>query len=129
MNPQWSDLYAPLIGRILVGGYFLLNGITACLNLPGTVVTIASAGIPAPAFFGIIVICIEVFGGIMLVAGFKTRTVALALALFSVASAFWYMNESTQLNLFMQNMAVVGGLLYISSFGSDFLIRRRHVKD
>ncbi len=117
---RWSDIFAPLIGRILVGGYFLWNGIETTLNFPAAVAKIAATTTPDPIVATVIFIAIQVLGGIVLVVGFKTRSVALILALYTIATAVAYTDFSNDLQqaLFLQSIAVIGGLLYISAFGS-----------
>jgi putative oxidoreductase len=116
MKP-WSDLFAPVIGRILIGGFFLWNGIQESLNFPSTALSIQTHGLPLPTLVACLLITIEVLGGIALVISFKTRTVALVLAIFTIGVAFIYLNFTNQLDLqlFLQNMAIVGGLLYMSA--------------
>lgn len=117
---RFSDIYAPIIGRVLVGGYFLWEGIVNALNFATTVQLLASAGVPAPVVFGVLAVAVEVLGGIALITGFKTSQTALLLAVFSVVTSFLYitLNSPLALSLFLQNMAIVGGLLYISAFGN-----------
>lgn len=113
----WSDIFAPLIGRILVGGFFLWNGIAESLNFPLTALLMQTKGLPKPVVVAGLLIAIEVLGGIALIIGLKTRPVALILAIFTIGTAFIYSDFSNQLyiQLFLENMAVVGGLLYISA--------------
>jgi putative oxidoreductase len=117
---RWSDMFAPLIGRILMGGFFLWNGIETTLNFPAAASKIATAGSPEPIALTLLFISIQVLGGIALVVGFKTRQVALVLALYTIITAFLYTDFSNDLqqSLFLQSIAIVGGLLYISAFGS-----------
>ncbi|MDE1924799.1 MAG: DoxX family protein [Patescibacteria group bacterium] len=116
MRP-WSDVFAPIIGRILVGGFFLWNGIAETLNFPSTALLVQTRGLPEPLLIAGLLITIEVLGGIALVVGFKMRQAALILVIFTIAAAFLYSDFSNNLyiQLFLENMAVVGGLLYISA--------------
>ena len=84
----WSDIFAPIIGRILVGGFFLWNGIAESLNFPSTALLMQTRGLPQPVAIAAVLIAAEVLGGIALVVGFKTRQTALLLALFTIAAAF-----------------------------------------
>lgn len=113
----WSDVFAPLIGRILVGGFFLWNGIEESLNFPSTSLLMQTHGLPQPVLIAGLLIAVEVLGGVALVVGFKTRQTAIALAIFTIAAAFIYSDFSNQIyiQLFLENMAVVGGLLYMSA--------------
>ena len=113
----WLDVFAPIIGRILVGGFFLWNGIAESLNFPSTALLMQTKGLPGPIVVAGLLIAVEVLGGIALIIGFKTRAVALVLAMFTIGTAFIYSDFSNQLyiQLFLENMAIVGGLLYISA--------------
>jgi putative oxidoreductase len=116
---RWNELFAPLIGRILMGGYFLCNGIEQTLNFPATTVFFTTKGLPAPLLLAVLYVTIEVFTGSMLVIGYKTRPVALLLTIFILLTLFLYISADIPsdfvLTLFLQNMAIIGGLLYLSS--------------
>jgi putative oxidoreductase len=117
---NYGDIFAPLIGRILVGGFFIWNGILATLNLSSTVSSMIAVGAPMPTALAIAAIAVEVLCGIALVVGFKTSPAALILALYVVVVAFFYtgFGTSSAQALFLQDMAIVGGLLYISAYGA-----------
>ena len=63
----------------------------------------------------------ELGGGLLLVAGFKTRHVAAALALFSVVTAFAFhgnVSDQNQMIHLLKNIAMAGGLLQVVAFGA-----------
>ena len=109
-----STLYAPLVGRILVGGFFLWGGIQEILNLPFVVSMLALAGLPHPLFLAAVV---RILGGIALVINYKTQVCALVLIGYELASSFMLFADLTpsHLQLFLQSMAIIGGLLYMAS--------------
>lgn len=117
---NWSDIFAPLIGRILMGGFFLWNGIEATLNFPNTVITFTNIGSPSPIALALLVVAIEVLCGLSLVVGIGCRVASLILVVFVMASAFVQPGLGTEVTqaFFLQNMAIVGGLLYVSAYGS-----------
>jgi putative oxidoreductase len=130
MNP-FTDIYAPLLGRILVGGFFLWEGIEKAINFPSTVALLGGR-LPHPIEIAAVAIAVEVIGGLALIVGLRTKLTALVLAVFMILSAFLYLDFSseTQVTLFLQSMAIVGGLLYISAFGSgswapDWIYKRK----
>jgi len=110
---------AKLIGRILLALMFVLAGWSKISGYAGTQAYMASAGVP-----GILlplVIIVELIGGLMIVVGFKTRLVALALFAFTiVASVLFHMNwaQPMQQLLFMKNLAVAGGFLVLFAAGA-----------
>ena len=114
-------LYAPLIGRILVGGFFLWDGIQEVLNLPFAVSMLALAGLPEPTALALLAAIIMVGGGIALVVDYKVRTAALMLVAYLLISSLTLVGNLTpsHLQLFVQTMAIVGGLLYIASFDQN----------
>ena len=69
---------------------------------------------------------IELSGGILLVLGWKTRWAAAALLLFTALAAllfhnFWAMppdQAQNQMIHFMKNISMMGGLLYVVTYGS-----------
>ena len=127
---NYGDIFAPLIGRILMGGFFVWSGVEATLNFPTTVASIANAGASMATTVAIVAILIEVLCGMAIVVGFKTSPAALVLALYVIAVAFFYTGlatSSTQ-SLFLQDMAIVGGLLYISAYGAGSWATDWHYK-
>ncbi len=117
---NWSDIFAPLIGRILMGGFFLWNGIEATLNFPNTTAAFATLGSPSPVALALIAIAVEVMCGIFLIVGLWSRVAALALVVFVVGTAFLQSGAQSPIQqaLFLQDMAIIGGLLYVSAYGA-----------
>lgn len=115
-----------LLGRIAIAALFLPAGLNKLMGVEGTTGYFASLGLPAVAVLVWIVIAIEVLGGIALILGYKTRLVAIALAVFTLLAsiaghAFWAAPADAafiaQL-LFFKNIAVSGGLLVLASSGA-----------
>ncbi len=123
MNP-WVNCYAPLFGRILMGGYFLLNGTYLALNFTDAVVGLGLiVGIPNPdliLFLNALIVLVLSLGGIALVVGYRTRTAALVMAVVTILLGYLRSDftDSQSIALLTADMAIVGGLLYISAFGS-----------
>ena len=117
-NPALGDA-AKLVGRILLALMFVLAGWSKINGYAGTQQYMASAGVPGlllPA-----VIAVELIGGLMIVVGYKTRVVALALCAFTiVASVLFHMNwaQPMQQLLFMKNLSVAGGFLMLFAAGA-----------
>ncbi len=111
---------AALIGRALLALLFILAGISKVTDPAGTIAYIGSAGLPLPqaAYAG--TVAVEVLGGLALLAGFKARWAALALALFSFATAIFFHNDfsvQTEMTAFLKNLAIGGGMLMVYAFG------------
>ena len=115
-----------LFGRILIVALFLPAGLSKLTGFEGTLGYFSSLGIPAPTLALVATIVIEIVGGIALLVGFKTRLVAIIMALFTLAAAvtghaFWAAPADAafiaQL-LFFKNISVMGGLLVVASAGA-----------
>jgi putative oxidoreductase len=118
---SWSDIFAPLLGRILMGGFFLWNGIEAALNFPAATLVFVNVGMPYPLSMAFAAILIEVLCGILLIVGSYTKPAATSLAIFVLCSSFLYStkgNSGMSEAYFLQDMAIIGGLLFISAYGS-----------
>ncbi|MFZ5674735.1 MAG: DoxX family protein [Pseudomonadota bacterium] len=115
---------AAILGRVLISAIFILSGVSKLTAVSGTIGYIEAAGLPlAPVAFAVAV-TLEVLGGIALIAGFKTRWVAGALALFSVVTAFAFhgnLADQNQFIHFFKNIAMAGGLLQLVAFGGGAL--------
>lgn len=109
-----------LPGRILIGGMFLLAGLNKITgDMAATGGYMESAGVPAILLWPVIIL--EIGAGLALILGWKTRLAALALAIFTVIAAILFHNnfgDRMQMILFMKNLAIVGGLLYVYAAGA-----------
>ncbi|MFL6723531.1 MAG: DoxX family protein [Sphingomicrobium sp.] len=108
------------LGRLLIAGIFLLSGASKVAQPDATLAYIGSAGLPfvSLAFAGAVLA--ELGGGIAIVLGYRTRLVAAALALFSVATALGFhsnLADQNQFIHFFKNIAMAGGLLQVVAFG------------
>lgn len=118
-NTTAADSLA-LTGRILLAAIFVLSGVGKLADPAGTAAYVASAGLPAPALAAWGAAILETVGGIALIAGFRTRIVALALAGFSVIAAVFFHSDfadQNQMIHFLKNLAMAGGLLQLAAFG------------
>lgn len=109
-----------LLARLLLAALFILAGVNKLTGMEGTVGYIASVGLPLPevVYFG--TVALEIVGGLMLAAGFKTRYAAGALGIFTLLTAFIFHNDFAQqieLTLFLKNLAIAGGMFAIAAFG------------
>lgn len=114
-----------LAGRALLALLFVPAALMKITGFEGTAGYIASVGLPLPALGVVIAIVIEGLGGLALLAGFKTRIAALALAIFTLVATFFFHNywampaeaQMMQQLMFFKNLAVIGGLLAFAAFG------------
>jgi putative oxidoreductase len=114
-----------VIARVLLALMFVLSGISKLTGLEGTAGYIASVGLPAAQLLALGAGVLEVVAGALLIVGFQARWAALALAAFTVIASvlfhnFWAMPQEQQFMqqlMFMKNLAVVGGLLFVFAQG------------
>ena len=124
-TPNGAQDTLALIGRILIAYLFIPAGIGKLMGFGGTVGYITSAGLPLPEVAAAVAIVIELGLGIALLLGFKTRWIAIVMAIFTVVTALFFhkywavpdaMKMMQQIN-FNKNMAIAGGLLAFAAFG------------
>jgi putative oxidoreductase len=112
---------AALLGRLLMSAIFLISGVGKLMAPGATQGYIGAAGLPAPELAYWVAVVVEVAGGVLLVLGYQTRTVAAALALFTLAAAIGFhaqFGDQNQFIHFLKNLAITGGLLQVLAFGA-----------
>ncbi|MNL10614.1 Inner membrane protein YqjF [compost metagenome] len=112
---------ASLIGRVLLSAIFILSGFSKLAAPAMMVGYIGSVGLPFPQLALAVAIIVEIGGGLALIAGYRTRTVAAVLAVFSVFTALAFHNalgDQNQFIHFFKNIAMAGGLLQVVAFGA-----------
>jgi putative oxidoreductase len=113
--------YLPVLGRVLLAVLFVMSGVSKLTDPAGTIGYIQSAHLPLPNIAYGIALAVELLGGILLVVGYRTRLVALVLAVFTVAAAIGFhahFADQNQMIHFMKNIAITGGLLQVVAFGA-----------
>ncbi len=118
-----------LAGRGLIGAIFVLAGISKIASYSGTQAYMASHGLPGELLAA--AIALEIGAGAALISGWHTRRAAMALALFSMATAAIFhgeLGDPAQLLMLMKNLAMAGGLLVLAASGASALSldARRH---
>ncbi|HET9693552.1 MAG TPA: DoxX family protein [Steroidobacteraceae bacterium] len=109
---------ADLAGRVLISAMFLTAGLAKVGGYAGTQAYMAAAGVPGALLP--LVIALEVLGAIAIVVGFRTRIVAAGLAVFTVAAAVLFHSGADEMQqlLFMKNLAIAGGFLFLVARGA-----------
>ena len=116
-----STTYLPTVGRLLLAAIFLISGVGKLLDPAGTIGYIGAVGLPLPELGYLLAVVVEIGGGLLLIAGYRTRLVAVSLAVFTVAAAIFFHNQfadQNQLIHFLKNLAIAGGLLQVAAFGA-----------
>jgi putative oxidoreductase len=122
---KYGDV-ALLIGRILIGALFLIAAYNKIKGYGGSIGYFGKLGVPAPSVTVPLTILFEAAAGILLIVGYKTRLVALAIAAFCLVTALvahTNIADSNQLNHLLKNLAVTGGALalFVSGAGAQSL--------
>ena len=118
-----------LVARIFLGHIFLIAGLGKIAAYEGTQGYMESMGVPGMLLP--LVILLEIGGGLAVIAGWKTRWAAIALAGFSVIAAAIFHNnfgDQTQQIMFMKDIAMSGGLILLWVYGAGaYSLDNRHV--
>jgi putative oxidoreductase len=126
MNATFS-----LLGRIGLSLLFIISGWGKISGYAGTQQYMQAMGVPGALLP--LVILLELGGGLAIAAGLFSRSVALALAGFSVATALVFhanFGDVMQVISFWKNVGMAGGFLLLAAQGAgafsiDALINRR----
>ena len=114
------------VGRTLLAVLFLVSGVRKILAFGAVSGMMAGKGFPMPDAVLVATIALEILGGLMLIANWQARAAALALAAFTLAAGsifhgfWWHYNApspqfNNELNHFLKNIAIVGGLLMVAA--------------
>lgn len=116
---------AALAGRILLAAIFIMSGWNKIGGFEGTAGYIASKGLPLPQVGAAIAIVVELIGGLLILLGYRTRWVAIVMAIFTLAAgilfhAFWLDAPAARMANyinFWKNVSIAGGFLLLVAFG------------
>jgi putative oxidoreductase len=112
-----------LIGRSLLGLYFIVPGIMKVTGFSGTAEYMAAHGMIFVPFFLVLTIIIQIGSGICLVMGYRMKEIAfilagLVLVISLVMHNFWSLEEGIQkgheMQNFIKNMAIMAGLMVLA---------------
>jgi putative oxidoreductase len=118
MNQTILKAGTQLTGRILISSIFIMAGINKINGYAGTQGYMESMGVPGALLP--LVILLELGGGVAVLLGWQTRLAAFLLAGFTVLSALIFhanFGDQMQSILFMKNLAMAGGLLFLVAGG------------
>lgn len=115
-----------LIGRLAMATIFIVVGIRKSMGFAASVAYMTKNGVPIAEVLLPIWLAMEIGGGILLIIGWKVKWVALMYAISMIVitpifHGFWSFDAAqfgNQLNHFMKNLAMFGGLLYMWVLGA-----------
>lgn len=142
MERTKSDKYAIGFARLLIGGFFMLEGLSKLANTDSAIGVLNAYSIPAPGIFAILFALAEIVFGLMIALRYHTRTASLLLAVYVAISALTLHfsgaidSHSISRTLLYKDLAIVGGLLFIHGhsrgyilLASNFRDKKKRVKD
>src|SRR5437660_908301 len=124
MEKAWRPdimVAAVLIGRLLLGGFFIISGLNHFTSYAMSVQFAAAKGVPAPEMAVPLSGLLILFGGVSLVLGWKPQWGIAAIVLFLVGVSFpmhnfWAESGAARMNdmaNFMKNTAIAGATLML----------------
>lgn len=105
-----------LAGRILLAAIFVISGFGKLAGAEGFSGYLASLNFPAPLVMAYLVGAFELLAGLAIAVGFQTRIVAIALALFCVATGV--LAHADDQSALLKNIALAGGFLVLAGSGA-----------
>jgi putative oxidoreductase len=116
-----------LMGRFLMGVYFILPGISKITGFEGTSAYMTAHDVPFVPVLLVLTIILQLGAGTALIVGFQGKWAAFVLAGLTVVISifmhnFWDMEDSIErtheTQNFFKNMGIVAGLLVIAGLGT-----------
>jgi putative oxidoreductase len=120
LTMQGTENIAALLGRIAISLIFIHGGWGKLLAPAATQAMLAGHHLPMVKYGWMLAVAVELGGGLALLLGLFTRPVGLVLAIWCVATALIAHTNFADRNQeihFLKNMAMMGGFLYVATFG------------
>lgn len=118
--PAGASSIAAAIARCMIAALFLKSGIDKALAPDGTILFIASTGLPLPIVGYCGAVMLELGGAAALIVGYRTAIVAWLLAIYSLTTAAIFHNHfanADQTIHFLKNISIAGGLIQLAVTG------------
>ena len=115
--------YIGVAGRVLIGVYFLIPGITKVTNFQGTADYMRDHGMIFVPFFLVLTIIVQLAGAAMLITGYRVAATAFILAGLTLVISlamhdFWNVEAGIQqaheTQNFVKNLAIMAGLMALA---------------
>jgi putative oxidoreductase len=122
--PTESQAVLWVLGRLLLGGLFVVGGMHHFFTLPAITQALAARGIPAAKLVLLSGTAFQILAGLALIFGFYPMWAALGLVVFTVAASvmlvnFWDMEgpaRASAISTWKSNLAIIGGLLVAAAY-------------
>ncbi len=114
-----------LVGRILLGGIFVVSGYGKLMGLAAFAASLEKNGVPYASALAPVGACVEFFGGLAIVLGIEVRYAALLMIAFVIVATlishrFWELQDAArraQATNFSKNVAIIGGFMLLCAAG------------
>ncbi len=119
-----TQAFTATTGRLLLASLFLFSGVGKLLAPAATKGYIAAMGLPFVELAYLGALTVELGLATLLLIGYRTRPVAIAMAGFTLVTAAVFHSQfadQNQLIHFLKNIAITGGLLQVAAFGAGAL--------
>ena len=116
-----------VLGRALLGLYFLIPGISKITGFEGMLAYMTQHGVPLTVPLLVLTTVLQIGGGLALIAGWQTRVTALVFAGLTLVinlfmHDFWNVyeggNQGHELQNFIKNLGIFAGLLVLAAHGA-----------
>jgi putative oxidoreductase len=126
MHMTSSDSLITLSGRILMSVIFLISGLFKVAAHAPMAGYATAVHLPAPDLAIWLAAAIEIFSGLAILGGFKTRIAAWLLFFYLIPVTYFFHNfwafqgaaQQAQMANFLKNVAIMGGLLVLAVNGA-----------
>ncbi len=124
---SFSEVIAPLLGRLAIGWYLLSQAWAYTLDWDATVGTLHARHIVAPSVLFGLVLFVTALAAVALIVGWHTKHAAMALFAVMLAIAillhnFWDLHQvdtrAETFDLFSRDVLLMGGLLLLVGMGA-----------
>jgi putative oxidoreductase len=112
------NAWLSLAGRLLLASIFIISGLNKAVSPAQTAEAMQAVGLSPLLLWP--TIALEVIGGIALAVGWFSRPAAFLLAAFTILAGLFFHTDfadMNQMNHFMKNIALAGGLLMLTANG------------
>ena len=116
--------YLALAARVCLSLIFFKAGISHLTGFSGFVELIGSTGLPLPLVLAAATVFFQLLGAVSLLLGFKTKIGSILLIAFLIPASLMFHNpiaDPSQINDFLKNIGLIGGLLMVIYAGSGAL--------
>jgi putative oxidoreductase len=121
-----SESIVPLAGRLMISAIFIFSGLGKLAGHAAMAGYAASKGLPAADLAIWLAAAVEILGGLSILLGFQARIAAWLLFLYLIPTSlvfhnFWALQGMERMDNqahFFKNMAIMGGLLLLATYGA-----------